>query len=207
MGIRKVYGILTAQMLFTVVFIAACMLVKPMRSLILGMFQRMPGMQLLLMIPTVGVICALMKYKDKHPLNYKLLAAFTVLISLPLGYVCAAYYSVGLGSLVLQAFLLTMVCFASLTTYAMYSGQDFSWMGGMMRWGLLASIFGIGGGLVYSTCGALLFCGYILYDTHRVMEVYGPDDAIVAAIELYLDIVNLFMYLLQLLSAVTGGED
>jgi len=212
--VRKVYGILTAQLAFTVLFVAACMLVRPMRSLILGMFRNIPGMQLLLMVPTVGVICALMKYKDQHPLNYKLLAAFTVLISLPVGYVCAAYYAAGLGFLVLQALLLTMACFSSLTAYAVYSKQDFSWMGGMLSmglmgmimWGFLGSLFGFGGGLMYSACGAILFCGYIVFDTHRVMEVYGPDDAIVAAIELYLDVINLFMYLLELLSAMSGSD-
>ncbi|CAK0867603.1 unnamed protein product [Prorocentrum cordatum] len=62
--VRKVYGILTAQLAFTVVFVGACMLVSPVRSFILGMFRNIPGMQLFLMIPTVGVICALMKYKD-----------------------------------------------------------------------------------------------------------------------------------------------
>merc|ERR1712232_865544 len=131
-------------------------------------------------------------------------------MSLPLGFVCSAYYKAGLGSLVLQAFVLTMACFGSLTAYAMHSKQDFSWMGGMLSmgltglvvWGLLASLFGLGGGLVYSAFGAMLFCGYILYDTHRIMEVLGPDDAIVGAIDLYLDIINLFMYLLQLLSAM-----
>ncbi|CAK0867607.1 unnamed protein product [Prorocentrum cordatum] len=55
---------------------------------------------------------------------------------------------------------------------------------GMIMWGFLGSLFGFGGGLLYSACGAILFCGYIVFDTHRVMQVYGPDDAIVAAIEL-----------------------
>merc|ERR1719229_1830563 len=75
----------------------------------------------------------------------------------------------------------------------------------MIMWGFLGSMFGFGGGLMYSACGAILFCGYIVFDTHRVMEVYGPDDAIVAAIELYLDVINLFMYLLELLSAMSGS--
>jgi FtsH-binding integral membrane protein len=212
--IRKVYGILTAQMLFTVVLIASCMLVPSVRSVIIALFK-IPLMQIMMFVPTIGVMCALQKYKDQHPTNYQLLAAFTVLVDLPLGFMCAIYYQAGLGILVLQAFLMTVVCFGTLTCYAMYSGKDFSWMGGMLSmglmgmvmWGFLASIFGVGGGLMYSACGVILFCGFILYDTQRIMEVYGPDDYIMAVIDLYLNIVNLFTYLLELLSSLSGDDN
>ena len=53
--------------------------------------------------------------------------------------------------------------------------------------------------MVFSVGGALLFSGYILYDTSVILHKLGPDDYIVAAINLYLDIVNLFLYLLQIL--------
>merc|ERR1739848_49343 len=121
-----------------------------------------------------------------HPLNYQLLAAFTILMSLQLGFVCAAYSKAGLGRLIVQAAALTLALFGGLTAYTMKSGKDFSWMGaglsmglfGMIFWGFFAALFGIGTGLIYSTFGALLFCGYIIFDTWRLMQVYGPDDAI-----------------------------
>ena len=51
-----------------------------------------------------------------------------------------------------------------------------------------------------SLLGALLFCGFIVYDTHMIMTHFGVDDYIIAAIELYLDVINLFQYLLLLLT-------
>jgi len=211
--IRKVYGILSAQMAFTVFFCGLCMVVSPMRHGIIKCFS-LPGMQFLIFIPTVCILCALSKYKSQHPLNYQLLAAFTVLTALPLGFICAAYYTAGLGVLIFQAALITTVCFLGLTAYTVYSGADFSWMGaglsaglcGMLVWGLLASLFGFGTGLVYASFGALLFCGYIVFDTWRVMKEYGCDDAIEASIELYLDIVNLFIYILEILSSLSRSE-
>ena len=46
---------------------------------------------------------------------------------------------------------------------------------------------------------ALLFCGYILYDTSDIIHG-GETNYIIAAMRLYLDILNLFLSLLRLLS-------
>ena len=55
--------------------------------------------------------------------------------------------------------------------------------------------------------GSLIFSGYILYDTSMIMHCYGPDDYVMAAIQLYLDIINLFLYLLELLRMLQGGDN
>ena len=54
---------------------------------------------------------------------------------------------------------------------------------------------------LYSACGALLFVGFILYDTSNILRNLSYDDYIIGAIQLYLDILNLFLYILQLLSS------
>ena len=46
----------------------------------------------------------------------------------------------------------------------------------------------------------ILGCVMIIYDTNNIMKHYGVDDYMIAVIELYLDILNLFRYLLLLLS-------
>ena len=51
--------------------------------------------------------------------------------------------------------------------------------------------------------GALLFCAWIIFDTWKISSVLGYDDYIIASIELYLDILNLFLFVLQLLG---GGR-
>ena len=47
--------------------------------------------------------------------------------------------------------------------------------------------------------GAMLFSAFIVYDTYMIMNRMGCDDYVIAAIELYLDIINLFLMILQLL--------
>ena len=54
---------------------------------------------------------------------------------------------------------------------------------------------------------ALLFCGFILYDTSNLLHLYGPDDYVEASIALYLDIINLFLYLLEILRMLQGGDN
>ena len=52
---------------------------------------------------------------------------------------------------------------------------------------------------LYALAGSLIFCIYIIYDTYLITRKLGYDDYIVAAIELYLDMLNLFLFLLSLL--------
>ena len=70
-----------------------------------------------------------------------------------------------------------------------------------------AYVFGGFGHSIFSVGGALLFSGYILYDTSVIMHHMGPDDYVMAAISLYLDIINLFLYLLEILRMLQGGSD
>ena len=115
--------------------------------------------------------------------------------------------------------VLTAAVFVSLTFYVMTTKKDFSFLGGalfsgliiLLVWSFMNSLFdfglGAGGHTVFSLMGALLFVGYILYDTSMLLHYYGPDDYIMAAIALYLDIVNLFLYLLELLRMLQGGDN
>ena len=53
------------------------------------------------------------------------------------------------------------------------------------------------------TIFALVFVGFIVYDTHVVINRLSYDEYIIGAINLYLDFINLFLFILQLLS---GGR-
>ena len=127
------------------------------------------------------------------------------------------YYQSGMGLVVLQALVLTAAVFVSLTTYVLVTKKDFSFLGGglfagliiLIVWSLLNSLFdfGLGGRMFFSLMGALLFVGYILYDTSLLIHHLGPDDYIIAAVTLYLDIVNLFLYLLEMLRMLQGGDN
>lgn len=49
--------------------------------------------------------------------------------------------------------------------------------------------------------GALLFCGFIIFDTHMIMHKLSTEEYIMASVNLYLDFINLFLYVLRLLQA------
>lgn len=55
---------------------------------------------------------------------------------------------------------------------------------------------------VYSACGALLFSFYLVYDTQMMMGgnhrySISPEEYIFAALNLYLDIINIFLFILR----------
>ena len=50
-----------------------------------------------------------------------------------------------------------------------------------------------------AAAGAGLFCLFIIYDTHLVMKKLNPEEYILAAINLYLDILNLFLEILRIM--------
>jgi modulator of FtsH protease len=113
------------------------------------------------------------------------------------------------ASPVRDAFLLTGAAFTGLTGYVFVSKKDFSFLGASLSMGLWvvlgAMILGIfvhsaALSLAIASVGVLLFCGYILYDTSRLLR--DPEgDAVSAALRLFLDVVNLFIFLLRILSS------
>ncbi|XP_060100388.1 protein lifeguard 4 [Heteronotia binoei] len=109
---------------------------------------------------------------------------------------------------VLQAFILTTAVFLALTVYTLQSKRDFSKAGLFAcLWILLLSgflriiFYSEVAELVFAAAGALLFCGFIIYATHLLMHKLSPEEYILASINLYLDIINLFLHLLRLLEA------
>lgn len=73
-------------------------------------------------------------------------------------------------------------------------------LGALVLWGLFALIFGVQTGYIYALLGCIIFSAYILFDTWLIMDKLNPHEHVIAAIMLYLDIINLFLYLLRLLS-------
>jgi modulator of FtsH protease len=109
-----------------------------------------------------------------------------------------------------DAFLLTVLGFTGLTSYALLSKRDFSFLGGFLSMGLWVLIgasllsFFVGGAsfsLAIASVGVLLFGGYILFDTSRILRDPTNRDAVGAAISLYLNFLNLFLFLLRILSS------
>lgn len=52
---------------------------------------------------------------------------------------------------------------------------------------------------VFSAIGAIVFSGYVVYDTENLIKRFTYDEYIWASVNLYLDILNLFLTILQML--------
>lgn len=116
--------------------------------------------------------------------------------------------------LIMGAASLTGIALFGLTAYAMKTKRDFSFMGGF----LVASLLVLIGGsilqmffhspilnMILTVAGVLVFLAYILYDVSRVVTG-GENNHVFAAIAIYLDIINLFSYLLRFLGILSSDD-
>ncbi len=146
--------------------------------------------------------------------------AFTGLLGLSLGPTLNYYLQFSNGSqIVMQALGGTALVFFALSGYVLTTKKDFSFMRGMLVAGLVvvliaavgavvASLFGVevtAFSLAISAAIVFLMSGFILYDTSRIVNG-GEQNYIMATTGLYLNIYNLFVALLHLISAFSGND-
>ena len=141
------------------------------------------------------------------PANILLVLLFTFTVGIwisPLMF----YYTQTQPQLLPQAGLLTLSTFSVLTGYASVSKRDFSAFGSFFvvgLWVLIATsllnlFFQNETASLWLSAGALLvFSGLFIYDTWRLRNVYGPDQYVLAAVQIYLDLLNMFLAILHLL--------
>lgn len=164
--------------------------------------------------PLAGIIFTLLGlvplfYLNKHRNSASAVPAmlvFTGLSGLGLGPTLSHYINLpGGSSTVLSAALITTVVTLGLTAYVYKTGKDFSRLGGFLFAGLivvilasLAALFVPAMQAAVSGAAALLFSGFILYDTSRLVRG-EEDNYVIAACSMYLNVLNLFLAVLQLL--------
>jgi modulator of FtsH protease len=119
------------------------------------------------------------------------------------------------SQLIMSSLGLTGAIFLSLSAYVMTTQKDFSFMAGFLFVALilacLASLVGIFFPipmfqLILSSFMVLLFSGFILYDTSRIIHD-GERNYIMATMSLYLNIYNLFINLLMIITSLAGRRD
>jgi len=208
---KKVYAILSIQIGITGAICMAFMYSPILNDFALQLLSNSIVFGCVTIVPLVIITCFLMAQKNNYPANAGLLVLFTVANSMTVGVVCAIFAKAGMASLVLEAFVITMGVFIGLTAFVMLMGDrlDLGLMGGFLFVMLMAmlttAVVGIfipsvTQNILYASAGAVLFAGYIIFDTWRIEQVFGPDDYIIAAIEIYLDLINMFLYILQILA-------
>ena len=141
--------------------------------------------------------------------------AITGLLGFGLGPVISSYLTLANGSqIVMTALGGTGAIFLGLSTYALTTKRDFSFMGGFLIVGMLvvlgAALLNIflavpALSLTISAVVVMLMSGFILYDTSRMVNG-GETNYVLATISLYLNILNLFTSLLHLLGLSSAND-
>lgn len=203
--LRKTYFLLSLTLLFSGIMAAISMAHPPAGMSGFGLMIGMLGLFFLTYVlrnSFWGVIA---------------LFAFTGFSGYMLGPVLNAYianFSNG-SELILTSLGATGVIFVALSGYVLASKKDFSYLGGMLfvvlLGGLLVSIAGMIFNLPMLQIGSsaafiLIFSGYILYNTSQIIHG-GETNYVMATLTLYLDILNLFLSLLRILSYFAGNRD
>jgi len=209
--VRKVYGILCVQLLVTTaIAVPFQFMSKPQiqaSSWLLGVSTAV----------LIGTMCAMICCAEslrKYPQNYIFLGVLTTAMGVLVGFTSAMYTW---QSVVLAAGI-TVGIFLGMTIFAWTTNTDFTGYGPylfgalmcMMMFGFTISILAMFGVtiewmmMLYDFLGVLLFTFFIVFDTQMIIGgnhkvQFSIDDYCFAALNLYLDIINLFLHILALL--------
>ncbi|KAI8370211.1 inhibitor of apoptosis-promoting Bax1-domain-containing protein [Blakeslea trispora] len=198
--VRKVYSILTVQLLATSLLSSVYMFNDGIKHWV----QTNPWMIFMSMFGSLSVLFALMWKARSTPLNYYLLALFTLLESHMVGTITSFYDQM----IVLEALIITLGVFFGLTLFTLQSKWDFSGMGPLLFAGACTLLIGgmllpffSGMDIPLAIGGVIIFSGYIIFDTYLIFNRHSPEDYIMASTSLYMDMINLFLRILQILNA------
>jgi FtsH-binding integral membrane protein len=201
--VRKVYSILTVQLLATAALSSVSFFSPGYKAWI----QTNQWMMWVSLFGAIGFMLLTFWKRKSYPTNLLFLAGFTAMEAYSISVVTSFFES----KIVLEALIFTLGIFIALTLFACQTKYDFtSWipyLGGalwiVIIFGFMAAFFPhtstieLGYGIV---C-ALIFSGYILVDTQLIMKHYHVEEEIAASISLYLDIINLFLAILRILNS------
>ena len=180
-------------------------------SMVLGLPQ---GAALILMLVGFGLLFVVNRTADSSK-GLIAIFAFTGVMGASIGPMLNYYLAMPSGpQLVLQALGGTAVVFFGLSAYALTTRKDFSYMGGFLMVGLLVAVVAMIANiflaipalsLTISAAVVMIMSGLILFDTSRIING-GETNYIRATVSLYLNIYNLFIHLLSLLTAFSGDD-
>jgi modulator of FtsH protease len=202
--IRNTYTLLSMTLLFSA-FTAA-----------LSVFLQMPGITYLLSIGGAFLLMWLVLPKTANSASgLGVVFAITGLLGFALGPILSMYLSLANGPQIIATALGgTGVIFLGLSGYALTTRRDFSFLGGFLFVGLLV-VFGAAllniflavpaMSLALSAAIVMLMSGFILFDTSRMVNG-GVDNYIIATVQLYMNIFNLFISLLHLLGFASNND-
>uniref|UniRef100_A0A8C4WZC0 Glutamate receptor, ionotropic, N-methyl D-aspartate-associated protein 1a (glutamate binding) n=1 Tax=Eptatretus burgeri TaxID=7764 RepID=A0A8C4WZC0_EPTBU len=205
--IRKVYAVLFCQLLVTFLFVALLRFSKDVQTYV----HRTPGLYYasygVFLVCLIALSCC-GNLRRRHPWNLILLGLLTVSMSYMVGMV-ATYYEA--DAVVMAVGITTVVCL-TVMVFSMQTKYDFtSCHGVLLVCVVVLFIFGILCiiirnrimNIVYGALGALLFTVFLAVDTQLLLGKHelalSPEEYVFAALNLYTDIINIFLYILMII--------
>ncbi|XP_071631050.1 protein lifeguard 4 isoform X1 [Temnothorax longispinosus] len=208
--IRKVYSILMCQLVITLGMISLFLYHKPTQQWVM---RHSEVFWIAFAMTIVLIICmaCCTSVRRKAPMNYIFLFLFTLAEALLMSVAASTYKS---EEVMLAVGITAAVCLG-LTLFAFQTKIDFTGLHTVLFvavlvliiFGFIAMIWpGKTMTLVYAALGALIFSMYLIYDTQMMIGgkhkfSISPEEYIFAALSLYLDVVNIFLYVLAIIGA------
>lgn len=182
----------------------------------LHIFVAQPALMYLLFGAELILIFTSSMWSQKIPINRFLFALFAFISGATLAPLIALLIATPGGVVILYKALFSTALMFSATAIVGYTSKvDFSGLRGFLFMGLIGLIIvGVIGifipwsntfELVFSGFGVLLFSGFIMYDFQKIKQ-YPEDRYIDAALQLYLDIFNLFIFILRFIMALSNRD-
>ena len=120
------------------------------------------------------------------------------------------------GASITRVFFISAATFGALSLWGYTTQRDLTAMGSFLMMGLIGLILAMVVNIflkstmmdfIISCAGVLIFAGLTAYDTQKIKEMYDANDdgtisgrkVVMGALSLYLDFINIFLFLLRLL--------
>jgi FtsH-binding integral membrane protein len=198
--VRRTYSLVFVSVLVTI-FGASFGLSQP------SLMQMVAQHPFLTFIAVIAPMFLATRTRQQFPANIGFVLLFTFIEGIWISPILYVYGRTQPG-LITQAAGLTIGAFGILTIYAFVSRRDFSAWGSFLIVGLFVLIGTYvlnfffrnqSADLWLASVTVLLFSGLLVFDTWRLRNVYGPDDYVQAAVNIYLDLLNMFLALIRIL--------
>ena len=207
--IRKVYGIVLSQLLMTF-FITCFSFIENVRNFFI-LYNWIIFIGLFFLLIVFFILGFKKNLAKKVPINYILLVTFTISVSIILLNICAYYNTekvlIAWSGTIVMSFTIIIMSFFLKVKFKIIYGLIMITLGALLFFGILSLftlviyktnsylIYGI-----YCTIGAILYGLYLVIHTQMLVDNkldIDPDQYIFASLQIYLDVVMIFIYLLS----------
>uniref|UniRef100_A0A8D3BEB2 Glutamate receptor, ionotropic, N-methyl D-aspartate-associated protein 1b (glutamate binding) n=1 Tax=Scophthalmus maximus TaxID=52904 RepID=A0A8D3BEB2_SCOMX len=211
--IRKVFLVLTAQLTVTFAFVAVFTFVDEVKRFVLVNTWTY-FVSYAVFFVSVCVISCCGSFHRRHPWNLVALSVLTLSMSYMVGMIASFHQT---DSVIMAVGITAVVCF-TVVIFSLQTKYDFTSCHGVLFVCLIVLIFF---GLlcifirnrilhiVYAGLGALLFTCFLAVDTQLLLGnkemSLSPEEYVFAALTLYTDIINIFLYILAIIGRARGG--